>query len=89
MVTLIQTQLEVPHPGERGEAVQLLHEAEHLQTDGRHDDQEAGCEHHQAAQFFTRAEYLVHKVLQSWGNLDQTHHPKHLQRTKGQQPKSS
>lgn len=39
----------VPYPWECGEAVQLLHEAEHLQADGWHDDEEAGCEHHQAA----------------------------------------
>lgn len=67
-----------PYPGERGEAVQLLYEAEHLQADGRHDDEEAGGEHHQAAEFFTGAEYLVHKVLQSRGDLDQTHDTQHL-----------
>lgn len=64
----------VPYPGESCEAVQLLNEAEHLQADSRHDDEEAGCEHHQAAQFFTWTEYLIHKVLQGRGNLNQTHH---------------
>lgn len=54
------------YPGEGGEAVQLLHKAEHLQADGRHDDEEAGGEHHQAAQLFTGTKYLVDKVLQSW-----------------------
>lgn len=62
------------YPGEGGEAVQLLHEAEHLQADGRHDDEEAGCENHQAAQLFTWTEDLVDKVFQRRGNLYQTHH---------------
>lgn len=37
------------YSGERGKAVQILHEAEHLKADGRHDDEEACCKHHQAA----------------------------------------
>lgn len=39
----------VAYPGESGEVVQLLHKAEHLQADGRHDNKQASCEHHQAA----------------------------------------
>lgn len=68
----------LPYSGERGKAVQILHEAEHLKADGGHDDEEAGCKHHQAAQFFTWTKYFVHKVLQGWGNLNQTHHAQHL-----------
>lgn len=68
----------LPYSWECGEAVEVLHKAEHLEADGRHDDEEAGCEDHQAAQFFTWAKYLIHKVLQRWGNLNQTHHAQHL-----------
>ena len=34
------------YPGKGGEAVQVLHKAEHLQADGGHDDEQAGREHH-------------------------------------------
>lgn len=68
----------LPYSWERGEAVEILHKAEHLEADGRHDDEEAGGENNQAAQFFTWAKYLVHKVLQGRGNLNQTHHAQYL-----------
>lgn len=37
------------YPGESSKTVQVLHKAEHLQADGWHDDEKAGCEYHQAA----------------------------------------
>lgn len=66
------------YPWEGGEAVQLLNEAEHLQADRRHHDQEAGREHNQAAELFSWAKYLVHKVFQGRWNLDESNHPKDL-----------
>lgn len=41
--------LKLDYPRECGKTIQLLHEAEHLQADGWHDDEEASCEHHQTA----------------------------------------
>lgn len=67
------------YPWKGGKAVQVLHEAEHLQTDGRHDYKQTCCEHHQAAQLLPWTKDLVNKILQRRRDLDQTYNSQHLQ----------
>lgn len=66
------------HPWKRGESVQFFNEAEHLQANGWHDNQQAGSEHHQAAKLLPRTKYLVHKVFQRRWNLDKPDYSKNL-----------
>lgn len=62
--------------------VKIIQKTEELHGNGGSNEEEAHSEENEAAQLLAWTKYLVHKVFQDGGGLDESHDAKNLKQRK-------